>query len=321
MKKDKNSTSVEIIHTPVLKEEVFRLLNPKHLLVDATVGEGGHAEMFLEESHDLTVVGTDADANILEKAKGRLKPFEGRVWLFHKWFNAFFKDYPSDLPRPDAILFDLGISLFHYEESTRGFTFRKDESLDMRLGEGLEISAVDIINEYPETELANLIYNYGEERYSRRIARKIVAARRESRVTSTEELKEIVWEAVPPQYRHRALHPATKTFQALRIAVNGELERLKSALADAFQVLLPGGRMGVISFHSLEDRIVKNFFKDKNKACSCPPEWPVCKCGGVREGEIVTKKPIEPSKEERERNKPARSAKLRVLKKLKDEEL
>ncbi len=309
---------------PVLQKEVLHFLQPSEpraLLVDATVGEGGHSEMFLKEFPKLSVVGIDADANILKKARERLQPYESRVRLINRWFNTFFKDYPKEFRRPSLILFDLGISMFHYEESTRGFSFQKDEELDMRLAEGLEISAYDIVNEYPEVELANLIYEYAEEKYSRKIARKVAEARKTTPIHTTEELKEVIWRAVPPKYRRRTIHPATKTFQALRIAVNGELARLRSGLTDAFDTLEPGGRIGVISFHSLEDRIVKNFFREKNKKCSCPPEWPVCKCGGVQLGRIITKKPVEAGEEEVEINKASRSAKLRVLEKLKDKEL
>jgi len=315
---------VNIIHIPVLKDEVYSLLKPEQsdeLLIDATVGEGGHAEMFLEKNHRLTVVGIDADAGILKKAESRLSRFGKRVELYNRWFNLFFKEYPEDMKRPDKILFDLGISSYHYEESLKGFTFQKNEPLDMRLEKDLEISAADIINQYPEEELADLIYEYSEERYSRRIARAIVAERAEQPIETTDRLENIIWKAVPEKYRHLKIHPATRTFQALRIAVNGELARLKSGLQSAFSVLGLGGRIGVITFHSLEDRIVKYFFREKSRSCTCPPEWPICKCGEKKIAQLINKKPIRPSEEEVAHNSASRSAKLRVIEKIDEEEL
>jgi 16S rRNA (cytosine1402-N4)-methyltransferase len=315
---------VNIIHIPVLKDEVYSLLKPEQsdeLLIDATVGEGGHAEMFLEKNPRLTVVGIDADSGILKKAETRLSRFGKRVELYNRWFNLFFKEYPQDMKRPDKILFDLGISSYHYEESLKGFTFQKNEPLDMRLEEDLEISAADIINQYPEEELADLIYEYSEERYSRRIARAVVTERAEQPIETTDRLENIIWKAVPEQYRHLKIHPATRTFQALRIAVNGELARLKSGLQSAFSVLGLGGRIGVITFHSLEDRIVKYFFREKSRACTCPPEWPICKCGGKKIARLINKKPIRPTEEEVAQNPASRSAKLRVIEKIDEEEL
>ena len=191
----------------------------------------------------------------------------------------------------------------------------------MRLEPDLEISAADIVNNYPEEELADLIYEFGEERYSRRIAKAIITARSLERITTTMQFSDIIWHSVPKDYRYGRIHPGTRTFQALRIAVNGELARLKSSLASALTVLKPGGRMGVISFHSLEDRIVKHYFRDKNKSCTCPPEWPICKCGGQRIVRILTKKVIIPTESEIHDNPPSRSAKFRVIEKLMDEEL
>lgn len=315
---------MKIVHTPVLKAQVVTHLAPaneKGLLIDATLGEGGHAELFLESFPEIRILGIDADASILEQAKRRLNRFGDRVLFFNSWFNLFFKDYPEEFGRPDSILFDLGISLFHFDTAERGFSFNKNGPLDMRLEQTLEISAADIVNHYPEDELANLLYEYGEERYSRRIAKAIVTERDRASITSTDDLKRIVWKAVPDSYRHRRLHPATKTFQALRIAVNGELARLQSALRYAFRILKPQGRMGVISFHSLEDRMVKQFFKHKSRSCTCPPEWPVCRCGGEPLGRLITKKPLEPTQEEVSANKASRSAKLRVIEKLKEEEV
>lgn len=315
---------MEIAHYPVLKEEVLSLLQPREgegLLIDATLGEGGHSQLFLETWPDLKVVALDADEAIMDVARRRLAPFGDRVRFFNTWFNVFFRDYPLGDERPDLILFDLGISVYHYEKGGRGFSFRKDEKLDMRLGGELEITAFDIVNEYPQDEIADIIFRFGEEGYSRRIAAGIVSARKDRPIKSTGELAEIIRRSVPPKYRHGRIHPATRSFQALRIFVNGELARLEGVLQDAFTILKPGGRMGVIAFHSLEDRIVKWFFREKQKPCTCPPEWPICKCEGIPAADILTKKPVRPGEEEVRHNPPSRSARLRVLEKRRDEEL
>ncbi len=315
---------MEIAHTSVLKEEAYEYLVPSGaggLFIDATLGEGGHAEYFLNRNEKITIAGIDADESIMRVARGRLEPFGNRIRFFRMWFNQFFADYPADLPRPDGILFDLGISTFHYEKSGRGFSFGRDEKLDMRLEKDLEISAADMVNEYPEDVLANIIFEYGDERLSRRIAGKIAAVRKTESITSSRQLSEIVSAAVPPSYRYGRIHPATRTFQALRIAVNGELVRLEQTLEPALAVLTVGGRMAVIAFHSLEDRIVKQFFKEKNKSCTCPPEWPMCKCGGTRVVDILTRKPVRPDIEEVETNAPSRSARLRVVEKVHEDGL
>ncbi len=320
---------VEVVHQPVLVNETLELLAPERpassgedtLMIDATLGEGGHAEAFLSTYKNLNLVGMDADLRIIERARERLIPFGDRVRIEHAWSNRFFSSYPKDLERPDIILLDLGISLFHYERSNRGFSFQKDETLDMRLDEGLETSAADILNQYPEKEIASVLKTYGEERYSRRIAESIVRERSERPIKTTQRLADIVKTAVPAEYRHGRIHPATRTFQALRIVVNGELARLEQGLELAIHRLEIGGRIGVISFHSLEDRIVKLMFRHMNKSCTCPPEWPVCKCGGTRVVEIITKRPVRPTEEEISRNAASRSAKLRVAKKLADKEV
>jgi 16S rRNA (cytosine1402-N4)-methyltransferase len=214
---------------------------------------------------------------------------------------------------------DLGVSLFHYEKSGRGFSFRYDEKLDMRLDTSSGLSAADLINRLSEKDLADLIYNNAGERYSRRIAKAINEAKNITPINSSAVLAEIIEGAVPPAYRHAPIHPATKTFQALRISVNGELSRLEGLLESAFRVLEPGGRMGVISFHSLEDRIVKNFFRDKNKDCICAPEAPICKCRGQRAVTLLTQKGVTPGEEETRKNPPSRSARFRVVEKILDE--
>ena len=288
------------------------------LMIDSTLGEGGHSFNFLSKFENLKIVGLDADKVIQAKARERLAGFGQRMNFFNGWFNDFYANYPSEYEKPDLILFDLGISVFHYEKSDRGFSFRYDEKLDMRLNAESEKSAADLVNELSETELADMIYLYGEEKLSRRIAKAIVDARTGGKIESSKALAEIIWNCVPANYRYGQIHPATRTFQALRIAVNGELKRLPKALSDAFACLKPGGKMGVITFHSLEDRIVKNYFRNLGKQCVCPPEVAVCRCGGSECAELLTRKPICPTEEEIKANSPSRSAKLRVIRKIKD---
>lgn len=316
---------MEIVHTPVLLNECLDYLSPigesfekNALMIDSTLGEGGHSFNFLSKFENLKIVGLDADKVIQAKAKERLSCFGQRMNFFNGWFNDFYANYPSEYEKPDLILFDLGISVFHYEKSDRGFSFRYDEKLDMRLNAESEKSAADLVNELSETELADMIYLYGEEKLSRRIAKAIVDARSGGKIESSKALAEIIWNCVPANYRYGQIHPATRTFQALRIAVNGELKRLPKALSDAFACLKPGGKMGVITFHSLEDRIVKNYFRNLGKQCVCPPEVAVCRCGGSECAEILTRKPVCPTEEEIKANSPSRSAKLRVIRKIKN---
>jgi 16S rRNA (cytosine1402-N4)-methyltransferase len=314
--------SEKSVHTPVLLDEVLTLLAPpeeKSLLVDATLGEGGHAAAFLSRFPGLTLYGLDADSEIIQIARRRLRSFEEqeRVCFYREWFDDFFTSFGVRFDRrPDRILMDLGISMFHYRESGRGFSFRSAEPLDMRINGNSDRTAADIIKNTPEIELRRLIADYGEERMAGRIARTIVAERKNTPIRQARQLADLIWNVVPPAYRYGAIHPATRTFQALRIAVNGELARLERGLAAAFAVLSPGGRIAVISFHSLEDRIVKLFFREKNKSCTCPPESPICQCGGIREARIVTRKPVTASARELEHNPASRSAKLRVAEKL-----
>ena len=316
---------MEIVHTPVLLNECLDYLSPigesfekNALMIDSTLGEGGHSFNFLSKFENLKIVGLDADKVIQAKARERLSCFGQRMNFFNGWFNDFYANYPSEYEKPDLILFDLGISVFHYEKSDRGFSFRYDEKLDMRLNAESEKSAADLVNELSETELADMIYLYGEEKLSRRIAKAIVDARSGGKIESSKALAELIWNCVPANYRYGQIHPATRTFQALRIAVNGELKRLPKALSDAFACLKPGGKMGVITFHSLEDRIVKNYFRNLGKQCVCPPEVAVCRCGGSECAELLTRKPICPTEEEIKANSPSRSAKLRVIRKIKD---
>ena len=291
---------MQYVHYSVMQNEVLSFLNPgdgEALLVDCTLGEGGHSNLFLQRYPKLKVIGLDRDCRIMEKAKNRLAPYGDRFQARNIWFDEFWKNY--DGPAVDYVLFDLGISVFHYEESGRGFSFKRQEKLDMRLDVDGALDAAQVVNTYDEKSLADLIYNYGEERYSRRIAAAICSYRQTKQIEYTDELADIIWDAVPNEYRHRRIHPATKTFQALRIEINGELDRIEPALEGAVKALKPGGRIAVITFHSLEDRPVKWFFKNHENIL-----------------EILTKKPLEPTQEECDANPPSRSAKLRVVEKL-----
>lgn len=295
---------MEILHYPVMHNEVLDFLTidgeKDSVMIDCTTGEGGHTQLFLDRYTSLKVIGLDRDKDIQKKAIERFKSYGDRFTPVNTWFNDYLENAESE--SADAILFDLGISIFHYEESERGFSFRKDERLDMRLDSSQSLSAETVVNEYPEEELANLIYKYGEERYSRRIARVICEKRREKRIESSSVLAGIIAQSVPREYRYGRIHPATRTFQALRIEVNRELDRISPALESALRVVKKGGRVAVITFHSLEDRLVKWYFKERFE-----------KYGDIK---ILTKKPVIPTDKECEENAPSRSAKLRVVEKV-----
>ena len=313
-----------VVHAPVMTDILQKYLAPRskgELMVDATIGEGGHSLAFLALYSDLKIVAVDVDGNILNVARERLASYSDRVYFYNGWSHDFFCEYPAELKRPDTILIDLGISMYHYKTSGRGFSFEKDEPLDMRLDTTGGMTAADLLARLPEHELADILYNNAGERYSRRIASVIANERQKGTITTTSALTALVERAVPASYRHGPIHPATKTFAALRIAVNGELSRLPGLLEGALRVLEPGrGRLGVISFHSAEDRIVKNFFRSMNKNCSCPPQAPICVCEGRRSVNILTKKGVTPDLSEIEENSPSRSARLRVVEKILDED-
>ncbi len=310
--------SFEIRHRPVMPEEVLALaaVEDGDLVVDGTTGEGGHSELFLQRYPGCRLVCLDADSAIQAKAKTRLAPFGERVRFTHGWFDEVLASWEGD--RPQVLLLDLGISVFHYEESGRGFSFKGEEPLDMRLDESAGESAADVVNGWAEADLAHVIWKYGEEPLSRRIARALVAARQAERIESAKKLADTIWEAVPPAVRYGRLHPATKTFQALRIAVNSELGRLDRALAAGFKALEPGGRFCVITFHSLEDRAVKTFFREQAKDCICGPEIARCQCGGKPLAKDLTRHPLVAGEDEVKLNPPSRSAKLRAVRKLRE---
>jgi len=295
------------VHIPVLVDEVVLWLQPKPngCYVDCTLGPGGTASRILQAcGNNGRLIAIDQDAHAIELARETLKPYIDNVTFHHGNFRDLGSILDSiGVSQVDGILFDLGISSVQLAVPERGFSFQEDGPLDMRMDPSQGVTAGDLVNRMPETELANIIYEFGEERLSRRIARAIVRERASSPLRTTSELASVIQRSVPPSYRHGRLHPATRTFQALRIAVNNELAAITPALHEAVDRLAPGGRVCVISFHSLEDRLVKYTFRDLAQQ----PDQ------GVK---ILTKKPCVASEEERKRNPRARSAKLRVLEKL-----
>ncbi len=303
-------------HRPVLLQETISLLQPEHggLFVDGTLGLGGHSEALLLASPETSVVGLDRDREALGWGTERLASFGSRFRAVH----ADYRDIKSvlaemNIERVRGVLVDLGVSSLQFDSATRGFSFRTDAPLDMRMdAEGDEETAAELLARLPEEEIARVIYEYGEERHSRRIARFIVERReRGEPVKTTKELAELVARAVRARKKDR-IHPATRTFQALRIAVNRELEGLDQFIETSIDLLEPGGRFAAISFHSLEDRIVKRTLRRLSGQCECPPRVPVCSCGARRAVEILTRRPVTPNLAEVEENPRARSAKLRA---------
>ncbi len=306
-------------HIPVLLAPTLALLEVRQggRYIDGTVGGGGHALAILEASGpDGRLLGLDQDPQALQIAGARL-PNDQVVLV-----NANFRDLQRvasehGFTNVDGILLDLGVSSLQFDTAERGFAFQHDAPLDMRMSPATPVTAADLVNSLPEGELADIIYEYGEEPASRRIARAIVAARP---IQTTGQLAQVVARAAGKPGRWR-IHPATRTFQALRIAVNDELGALTAALPQAVSLLAPGGRLAVISFHSLEDRIVKTFFRDEARDCICPPRQPVCTCGHTATLRIITRKPVEADEAEVQQNSRARSAKLRVAERLKPSDL
>ena len=317
---------VGIAHTPVMLDEILSFLVPQSdhaLMLDCTLGEGGHAEAFLARYPGISCLGIDADPDIQARARERLSPYAGRVTYRQGYFDDILESW--DGRSPDIVLFDLGISMFHFAESGRGFGHGKDEKLDMRLSPEAPRSAARLLAEEPEEEIARIIYVYGEERMSRRIAKAIVQERRKGGIETTGELAELVWNAVPQAYRHGRHHPATRTFQALRIAVNDELGRAERGIRRAVALLASGGLIAVLSFHSLEDRVAKNVLRElaghrsanDGFSGSANPPIPLNeRVGGLPALELVTKKPLAPTPGEIARNPASRSAKLRVARKM-----
>ncbi len=308
---------VRALHQPVMVEEAVQALRvrPGGRYVDATVGTGGHAQAILEAEADAHLLGLDVDPEALAVARTRLAPYASRATLV----RASYTTLPTQLARlgwdkVDGILVDLGVSTLQLEAPERGFSFRHEGPLDMRFDpRSGRPTAAQLVNTLTEEALAELFWKYGEERYARRIARAIVRSRP---LRTTKELADLVASVVP--FERPGFHPATRVFQALRIAVNGELENLERFLPLAVEALAPGGRLVVLAFHSLEDRIVKRFFQQESRGCICPPQVPICQCGHKPRVRIIKPFPMFPSDEEKARNPRARSARMRVVERLGD---
>jgi 16S rRNA (cytosine1402-N4)-methyltransferase len=306
-------------HESVMKNEVLHYLNVhmEGVIVDGTLGDGGHTEFILKNTAPkIRVFAIDRDRSAIERAKKRLSPFRDRVTLTHGNLGDL-KSLAAQhgITRIVGLLMDLGVSSPQLDTPERGFSIQHDGPLDMRMNPSQKTSAADLLKELSDAELTAIIKNFGEERYSKRIVRAIRKEQAERPITTTGQLSRIVARVVTSP-RHTRIHPATRTFQALRIAVNDELEQLKLALQGVIGLLNSTARLVVISFHSLEDRIVKTFFRDEQKGCSCPPKIPMCICGRTQTLKILTRKPIVPSEEEVARNPRSISAKLRVAERI-----
>ena len=301
-------------HESVLEREVLQNLNlgRDSLIVDGTLGDGGHAELVLKNTMGVRVLGIDRDFQAIERAEKRLASFRDRITLVHGNFSdikTILKK--SNVVNVDGLLLDLGVSSPQLDSPGRGFSFMRNGPLDMRMDSSQKTTAADLLVELSDEKLVSVIKEYGEERFSKRIVRAIRQAQKQATIKTTLQLSKIVSSVIHVS-RQTKIHPATRTFQALRIAVNGELEHIKKALRDSVDILQESARIIVISFHSLEDRIVKNFFQSEEKGCICPPKIPICACGHKPRLKIVTRRPIAPAVEEVRRNSRASSAKLRV---------
>lgn len=311
---------MEFAHIPVMLDECLEGLNIKAdgIYVDGTVGGAGHSiEIVKRLSGNGRLICVDKDEDALKAAGERLAPYSDRVTFIHDDYKNLVAELDSiGVGKVDGILLDLGVSSYQLDNAERGFSYMKDAPLDMRMDRSQRISAYEVVNGYSESELARILFDYGEEKLAKQIARNIVRARAEKPIETTLELAKIVEDTYPAKTRRKFGHPAKLTFQAIRIEVNDELSSLGEAVTQMARRLEKGGRMAVITFHSLEDRIVKSAFKELSLACTCPPDFPVCVCGKVQEVELVNKKPIVASEGELEKNSRSQSAKLRVIEKL-----
>ena len=302
-------------HVSVLLQECIENLNirPDGIYVDGTLGLGGHSYEIASRLREGRLIGIDRDPSAIERAGARLAPFADRVSLIHGNFGDVAQILDElGIDGVDGMLFDLGVSSPQLDEAERGFSYMLEAPLDMRMDSTAALSAYEVVNSWPEERLNRILWDYGEERYARRISGAILAAREKAPIQSTAELVEIIKSAMPASALREKQHPAKRSFQAIRIAVNDELGEVERMMDTAPDRLKPGGRLCVISFHSLEDRIVKNGIARRENGCTCPREAPICTCGFVRSLRSVSRKPITPSEDEIERNPRSRSAKLRV---------
>lgn len=307
-------------HTSVLLYETVDSLNirPDGIYVDGTLGGGGHASLVLSRLGEQgRLIGLDQDADAIAAAGERLKEYGDRVTVIRTNYENIKDALASQgISGADGIYLDLGVSSYQLDTADRGFTYREDEApLDMRMDQRNTQTAKDIVNGYSEMELYRIIRDYGEDRFAKNIAKHIVKARQEKEIETAGELTEIIKASIPAKVRATGGHPSKRTFQAIRIELNRELQVLEQSIDTMIDLLNPGGRLSIITFHSLEDRIVKNKFRENENPCICPPEFPVCMCGRKSKGRVVTRKPVLPSEEELAANKRSKSAKLRVFEK------
>ncbi len=310
---------MEFKHISVLLQECIEALNIKEngIYVDCTMGGAGHSwEIIKRLSSEGMLIGIDQDTEALNAAKNKLQTYNNIKYVHDNFNNIDSVLTNIDVPKVDGILMDLGVSSYQLDNSERGFSYMNDAPLDMRMNRESSLTAYDIVNDYSEEELTKIFYEFGEEKFSKRIANFIAKNRKEKPIDTTLELVEIVKAAIPAKARREGPHPAKRIFQAIRIEVNNELGILNKSIEDGINRLNKGGRMAIITFHSLEDRIVKNKFKKLESPCECPPDFPICVCNKKPIIKIITRKPIEPSKEEVEANPRSRSAKLRIIEKL-----
>jgi 16S rRNA (cytosine1402-N4)-methyltransferase len=305
-------------HVSVLLKECIDGLNikPNGIYVDGTLGGGGHSFKILQLLENGKLIGIDQDTDALKAATERLKIFEDKFVPVHRNFSEIETVLDElGIKKIDGLLLDLGVSSFQLDEAERGFSYMNDGKLDMRMNQSDTLTAYDIVNTYSERKLTSIINEYGEENWANRIAKFIIEARTEKPIETTFELVEVIKKAIPAAARKDGPHPAKRTFQAIRIEVNNELKIIEQTIEATVKRLNKGGRIAIITFHSLEDRIVKTAYKNLAQGCTCPPEFPVCICGGKPKVKIISRKPILPSDEEVETNPRARSAKLRVAEK------
>lgn len=305
--------------TVLLRESIDGLkINPKGIYVDCTLGGGGHSQWICESlEKEGILVGIDQDDFALDYAKKRLDHY----LCHHHFVKSNFASLTEilenlHLSKIDGILYDLGVSSFQLDDDTRGFSYHHDGPLDMRMNQSEKLTAEIVVNDYLPGELKKILHLYGEERYASQIVKSIVREREKKRITSTLEFSEIIKKAYPPKERFKEKHPARKTFQAIRLEVNGEIKILEQAFTKGLEALAKGGRMCIITFHSLEDRLVKHFFREKANPCICPSDFPQCVCGRKPEIKLISRKPILPGEDELEGNRRARSAKLRIAEKI-----
>ena len=308
---------MEFKHKSVLLNETIDGLNikPDGIYVDGTLGGGGHAyEVCRRLGEKGSIIGIDQDAAAIEAASARLKDFGEKVTIVRSnYCDMKSKLHELGIDKVDGIVLDLGVSSYQLDTAERGFSYREDAPLDMRMDTRQKMTARDIVNDYTEADLYRVIRDYGEDKFAKNIAKHIVQARAVKPVETTAELSEIIRASIPMKFQKKSGHPAKRTFQAIRIELNRELDVLRDSLDDMIDLLNPGGRICIITFHSLEDRIVKSAFRKNENPCTCPPDFPVCVCGKKSKGSIITKKPILPSEEELEYNSRSKSAKLRIF--------